>query len=625
MDLLTRINNDRINWNAITPESITKQLEESFAHYTKMLESIPTENPLEFYHDLIVNPGKLVTIVSHLNALRGDLKYSDVEVIAENLATKFTVAVYQNETLKKLLSEYTPTNDEEKRFLSIHLKKFRKQPEELMNEYTKLQVAYTDCVKEDQKENKLTIDYLPELVTGLAQNVIDHIYKKEENKLVLDSTGFVSQNILKCAESESLREQYWRFLQTQCMKNTQNVEEQLVLKHKIANVLGHETVCELNLEERMARSTAEIKKFYAQLKDAAYPAYLKDIQRLETKYNQKMKPWNLNFLVEKDKTEVCEFNIKEFNQYFEYDSFLERFLKFIQETYQVRLTKTDVPVWHESVMSFTITQKSDLLGTLYLDLIQRDNKRPGAWFNRLGPMTYFVACNFSPKPKEGAHELEFDEVNTLFHEFGHCFHAIMSKTRIEALAACEVPWDFVEVPSQFSENFSYEKDVLKKIGINSKGEPVSDELIEKLKKRKTYLNSVFIMGQMSHGMTDLMLHSSFDWQKEEADAEFSRIDKYMHKILADYRYDYGFMYRTIYRHFTHIFTSVYGYTCGYYSYFWSDVIQAHLFEEYEKNRDFQKYIKCILEPGNSKDPNEMIKEYCGGFEFGAFLRSYGLE
>lgn len=139
------------------------------------------------------------------------------------------------------------------------------------------------------------------------------------------------------------------------------------------------------------------------------------------------------------------------------------------------------------------------------------------------------------------------------------------------------------------------------------------------------------MGQLTYGMLDLMLHSSQDWALEQADEKFSKIDKYLTKILKPYRFDYGFDFKTIYRHFTHIFSSVYGYTCGYYSYFWADVIQAHLFEHYEKQlisgnvQDLTEYIREILAPGNAKDPAELVQNYCGGFDFDAFLRSYGLK
>lgn len=148
----------------------------------------------------------------------------------------------------------------------------------------------------------------------------------------------------------------------------------------------------------------------------------------------------------------------------------------------------------------------------------------------------------------------------------------MSEARLEALQATDVFWDFVEVPSQFFENFCYDADVMKKIAVDSQGNPISDELLTKNAKRQKYLNSVFVMKQLLYGMLDLKIHVSLDWEKEEPSEGFSKIDNYLNKVLSPYQVDYGFKMKTIYRHFSHIFSSVYGYTCGYYSYFWADVI-----------------------------------------------------
>lgn len=342
-----------------------------------------------------------------------------------------------------------------------------------------------------------------------------------------------------------------------------------------------------------------------------------------------MTPWNLNYFIEQDKTEVCEFDINEFNQYFELHHFIAKFMEFLEDMYGVKIALDDTEKgWHPSVKVARITgHEGKDFGTVYIDLVQRDDKRPGAWFNRLGPKTYTVVTNYPPEPKDktARHLLSFDDVNTTFHEFGHCFHAVMSDAGLEALEGADVFWDFVEVPSQFFENFTYERDVLKRIGENEKGEQIPDALIQKLQKRKTYLNSPFVIKQLSYGIIDTALHGSLDWQRYESTPDgFTRLDNYLYDQVKNYEYDWGFKVKTIFRHFTHILTSVYGYTCGYYCYLWADVIQYHLFEHYQQAHDFQRYVDCILKPGNAKDPNELVKDYCGGYGFGAFLRAQGL-
>ena len=140
------------------------------------------------------------------------------------------------------------------------------------------------------------------------------------------------------------------------------------------------------------------------------------------------------------------------------------------------------------------------------------------------------------------------------------------------------------------------------------------------------MNSPFVIKQLSYGIIDTALHGSLDWERYQATNDgFTRLDNYLCDQIKDYEYDWGFKVKTIFRHFTHILTSVYGYTCGYYCYLWADVIQYHLFEQYQKDHDFQRYVECILKPGNARDPNELVRAYCGGYDFGAFLRAQGLE
>lgn len=174
------------------------------------MEKIAPENPLMFLHYLKVNAGKIPTIVEHLGSVRGDLKYQEAEELGLNLGTALQVRIYQSERLKLLIEGCAPRDAEEARFKKLSLIQFRKQPKELLEEYNKISVQFKDNIQADQKTYKLTLDYKDELVSGLEQNVIQHC--KKEDKLVFDSTGFVMLNVLQHADSNELREKYWRYL-----------------------------------------------------------------------------------------------------------------------------------------------------------------------------------------------------------------------------------------------------------------------------------------------------------------------------------------------------------------------------------------------------------------------------
>lgn len=153
----------------------------------------------------------------------------------------------------------------------------------------------------------------------------------------------------------------------------------------------------------MAKSVEIIEDFEMKICDRVKQVYINDIKRLEKKYDVKIMPWNVSYYVEKDKSEECAFNIMEFKKYFEVERFLGSFMEVLQTLYGVKIEKLEVPTWHSDVRPFSITRNEKQLGTLYMDLVQREGKRPGAWFNRLGPKTFIICCNFSPKPDQGEH------------------------------------------------------------------------------------------------------------------------------------------------------------------------------------------------------------------------------
>lgn len=301
-------------------------------------------------------------------------------------------------------------------------------------------------------------------------------------------------NVMTYAQSDELREKYWRFQQDRCEENVQLVEESLKLKQKIAEFYGVNNIGEYNLKDRMVGTTNNLEQFLVKLHDAVSPAYIKEKQTLEAEAKTQVKPWNLNFLLDGLKTKETKFDMREFRPYFEYSAVLQRVWKFLEEKYSVKIEFVEKPenVWHEDVSLLIVTGENIPETKVYIDLIERDDKRQGAYFSPISERVFVVVCNFAPR--QTPYLLEFDNINTLFHEFGHCFHQVMFRDQYYFLSGMNVPWDFVEVPSQLFENFMYDPQTLKRIALHHEtNAPVPDELIAKLVKRKRFMNAHFMM------------------------------------------------------------------------------------------------------------------------------------
>ena len=196
----------------------------------------------------------------------------------------------------------------------------------------------------------------------------------------------------------------------------------------------------------MAGTEKGIADFYVKLNALVQKRYKDDLKRLSEKYNISIKPWNVAYYYEKDKTEVCQFDESLLRKYLEIPRVVQKTIEFLADKYELKFTQAKRPVWHEQVICYDIERDDKLLATLYLDLQQREGKRQGSWMNRLGPRSILASCNFPPKT-DARWEMSFDDLTTLMHELGHAMHGVVADSELEALSSPNVFWDFVEVPS----------------------------------------------------------------------------------------------------------------------------------------------------------------------------------
>ena len=335
-------------------------------------------------------------------------------------------------------------------------------------------------------------------------------------------------------------------------------------------------------------------------------------------------PWEISYWTNKLKEKKYSFNENEVSEYFTADNTLQAFYNIANNLYGIKFEKIDnIPVWHKDVTTYKLLDEDDeLRAYVYVDLYPRTGqKRPGAWMSGIvSGMNYNgkriipqvgVHCNFTPPIGDKPALLRYDEVTTLFHEFGHALHGALSKTQFSATSGTNVKWDVVELPSSFHENFVKTKESLKMIAKHYKtGESMPDELMDKLLNANDFMRATGARRQITFGMFDMILHHTASMEDEmplahEISKEMSI--KYNNAPYIEDSYSEA--------GFSHIFAG--GYSAGYYSYMWANILDADAFSLFKEkdsvlNRDAGKrFMENILEKGDSEDMNVLFEKFRG--------------
>jgi len=330
--------------------------------------------------------------------------------------------------------------------------------------------------------------------------------------------------------------------------------------------------------------------------------------------------YDVGYYSEKLKKEKFDFDDTMTKPYFEQSKVLKGLLDIVSELFGVTFKAADVPTWHACVKPFDIFEGDQLSGRIYFDLEARKEKRGGAWMNdwethyidskgKKHLASAFIVCNFSPATKANPSLLRHDDVVTLFHEMGHAIHHLFGKCKERSVSGINgVAWDIVEFPSQFLENFAYEAAILKRFAFHHEtDEPISDELMTKIKETKNYQAALGILRQVEFSLFDFKLHQKL-YQEEEVQNLLDAIREKTALLKSpDYnKFQHGF---------AHIFAG--GYAAGYYSYKWAEVLSADAFfscldddSGFDKN-SAKGYKECILAHGGAKEMSDLYQEWLG--------------
>ena len=403
--------------------------------------------------------------------------------------------------------------------------------------------------------------------------------------------------------------------------NQNLIKEIVALKQEKAALLGYKNYADYVLEERMAKSPEKVSTFLNELLEKAKPFAEKEIEELKSLAKadgiDEMESYDHAYYAEKLRKQKFDIDDEELKPYFQLEKVQEAVFGLASKLFQLEFKETDnIQKYHEEVKTYEIFENGEFKALLYADYFPRKGKRAGAWmtsfknqFKKNGENSrphISVVCNFSKPTADTPSLLTFQEVTTLFHEFGHALHGVLADTTYPNLSGTSVKWDFVELPSQFLENFCYEPEFLKTFAKHYKtGETLPDEKIDKIAASKNFLEGYQTLRQIGFGLLDMAYHS-----KNEKINDIKTFEVQETKATNLYPSNPETAMSTS---FSHIFQG--GYSAGYYSYKWAEVLDADAFQYFKENGIFNPEIaakyKVLLSSGGTKDPMELYKNFRG--------------
>jgi oligopeptidase A len=590
--------------------------------------------------------------VSHLNGVMNSPALRDAYNANLPKVTEYSAEVGQNEKLfakfKALAGSdgYYTLSRPQKKVIENELRDFRlggadlpsdQKPRfaELQEQLADLGAKFQDNVLDATNAFALFVEDANEL-KGLPADVLQGMAEAAQKdgkagyKLSLHMPSYLP--LMQYADNRALREKIYRANVTRASEfgkaewdNTPVIRDLLAKRKELATMLGFKNYAEYSLATKMAKRPSEVIDFIEKIADKAKSYAVKDMQQLQDFARKELaidplQAWDIPYASEKLRQQRYAFSDQELKQYYPENVVLPGMFKVVETIYAVNIREAKAPMWNNEAKFFEILNLDDKpIGQFYLDLYARDNKRGGAWMDdaitrrrKPGGMQIPVAyltCNFSApvggKPALFTH----DEVITLFHEFGHGLHHLL--TQIEDLGVSGingVEWDAVELPSQFMENFCWEWEVLKHMTRHSEtGAPLPRELFDKMISAKNFQSGMQTMRQLEFALFDMRMHSDFEPDKQTL---LQLIDDVRQKVAVVFPPDFN----RYANQFSHLFGG--GYAAGYYSYKWAEVLSADAYAAFEENgvlneKIGDKFRREILSMGGSRPALESFKAFRG--------------
>ncbi|MDH5694450.1 MAG: M3 family metallopeptidase, partial [Gammaproteobacteria bacterium] len=492
------------------------------------------------------------------------------------------------------------------------------------------------------------------LLSGLPQSAKD---LAEQTAKQMDKDGWLFTlefpsyfPIITYADNRQLREEMYTAYVTRASDegpnagrwdNTKLMEQILALRYEAANLLGFPNYAARSLATKMATRTDQVVLFLEDLAKKSLPMAHKELKAIKDFAStqadvEALEAWDIPYYSEKLRQHQFNISQEELKPYFPEQKVLEGMFWVVNELYGFTIEEArGIDTWHKDVRFFQIKNEQDeIRGQFYLDLYARPKKRGGAWMDdcqvrmrkgdELQVPTAFLTCNFSPPIGDKPALFTHDEVETLFHEFGHGLHHMLTMVDYPSVGGIAgVPWDAVELPSQFMENWTWQKAALDQIsGHFETGEKIPDALFGRMTAAKNFQSGMQMVRQLEFSLFDFRLHLEYK----------PGFENQIYTLLDEVRNQVAVLKPPSFNRFPHSFSHIFagGYAAGYYSYKWAEVLSADAFSKFEENGVFDRetglaFLNTILSQGGSKEPMELFVEFRGREpQIDALLRHSGI-
>ena len=633
-------------FNEISPNDVLPAIEQLISDHRKQLDTLLERNSDPDFESLVVpvelmehELGRVWSPVTHLQSVLGSQDWRDAYNQALPLLTEHGTELSQNAQLQRAYADVGqsfPEDASESRRSAVdhalrdfHLagvdlpEKDKNRFKEIMQELAATQASFEHKVQDASDAWSLHVTD-PDELAGIPKQALDQAANDAKEKQLegwLLSLNFPTYNaIMTHAHDRHLREKMYRAWATRGSDqgdnpdwdNSDNIAAILTLRHEAANLVGFQSYADYSLATKMAGSTDEVLSFLQELAARSKSAAEQELSDLQNFAGMELLPWDITFWLEKFKQARYSVSDEDLRQYFPASTVIGGLFSLASRLYGVELAEqADVAVWHEDARYITIKNADgELIGGFYMDIHARSGKRNGAWIDECIsrqqingksalPVGYLV-CNFPPRDDTGLSLLTHDDVVTLFHEFGHMLHHLLTRIDIPSIAGINgVPWDAVELPSQFMENFAWSHEVLSKCSAHAKtGEPLPRDLFDKLEQSRNAGAGLAMLRQLELGLFDFRLHAEYDPNNAVPVLE----------VLDDVRDNVSLLTHPEYNRLPHAFSHIFagGYAAGYYSYKWAEVLAADAFSAFEEAGIFDaatasRFRSEILEVGGSRD------------------------
>lgn len=642
-------------FSAICPEHIEPALQETLQRNRTELEALlqsteaptfgsaiaPLENMMDRLH-------RTWAPVNHLHMVANTDALRDVYNRCLPILSDYTTELSQDERLfdlhRKVNEAHEGEDTPEAKLLENSLRDFHLSGVDLpadkkalykkaVSELTQLQATFEQNLL-DEMAHWSTHETNAENIAGIPSPVLAQARRQAEAAglegwlLQLDQPTYVA--VLTHADNRALRETFYRAWVTRCsdqsasngkFDNTQLMDNILKLRYDLSLLVGYVNFADYALATRMAESVDAVEKFLLELAEVSLPVAKKEFAALEQWADTKLASWDVAFYSEKLREQQFSISDAELRPYFPLERVLDGLFSVLQKLYDIRVTeRTDVDIWQDEVRYYQlITADDNELGGFYIDLYARPNKRSGAWMDEcllrrrvgseiLAPVAHLV-CNYTA-PSDGEPTLlSHDEIVTLFHEFGHTLHHLLSRIDYPSIAGTRVAWDAVELPSQFMENFAWDTDVLRDMSKHiDTGKSLPEELLTKLNASRVFHAGLSMVRQIEFALFDWRIHAGYDPQYG------GRIQQQHDDVRALVSVIQAPEFNRLPNSFAHVFSGAYA--AGYYSYKWAEVLAADAFTAFREAGLFnpelaQRFRQNILEVGGSKDIGEAYQAFRG--------------